>query len=269
MTGVTHKPSESPAAIRAPARHARPPTATTTRRKHVTSLARTVQVLAPLVLGVLLVQGVRGPDPPRATVDALPPRTGTSSTSPSPPTSSRLAVIGDSWSCGEGTDPGSGMAKTDAGFVALAAQDLGWPYEISCIGGTGYTTDEDPYSARAGEVIDHGPDVVLVQGSTNDNHAPGARIEADAEALLGALRTGLPHVRLFVMGPAYSPAVDRALVDVGRAALRTAARHQDATWLDVATAHVLDPSEDFADGVHPDQRGHVLLARWLADELEP
>ena len=224
-------------------------------------------VLVPLVLGGLVGWAVRGPELRGAADDPSAARTGVSGTLPSPGTSPRLAVIGDSWSCGVGSGDGSGLSEPEAGFVGRAARELGWPHEIACLGGTGYTTRHDPFSSRAGEVIAFAPDVVLLQGSTNDDHAPGRRIRSDAESLLRTLGTALPDARLFVMGPAYSPAVDGASVDRGRAALRAAAGSADATWLDVATSGVLE-GEDFADGVHPDRRGHVLLGRWLADELE-
>lgn len=234
---------------------------------HRPPLVLALLVVAALVVGALLLPRVRTTSSPGDTVgDArLPaapivgrPRTG----------APRLAVIGDSWSCGEGTGPAPGLSRVDAGFAGQAARELGWVFEVSCIGGTGYTTEEHAFSTRAGHVIAFGPDVVLLQGSTNDGQATGAAIEAEADVLLSTLRSALPRARLLVMGPAYTPAAHRRLVDVGREALRHAAHHQGATWLDVAGAGVLDQGTDFADGVHPNDRGHRRIARWLVASLD-
>jgi len=86
------------------------------------------------------------------------------------------------------------------GIAGTAARLLGWEYSILALGASGYTTPTLAYIDRLADVVAYNPDVVVVQGSTNEPTTSDA-IRTAANAFYAALIAALPHVRIFVVGP--------------------------------------------------------------------
>jgi lysophospholipase L1-like esterase len=177
----------------------------------------------------------------------------------------RVAFLGDSYSAGTGADPGQG-------YVDLVLADRGWSADrVFAQGGTGYTNlgqiseRETRYLGRVPDVVASAPDVVVVQGSTND--ADAADTEKAAAAVYQQLRAGLPTAAIVAVGPTATPA--DATTTAVRDAVASAARANgvffaDAwDWLDVD-----DPSLWADDGVHPSGAGHRVLADRVSDALD-
>ena len=177
-----------------------------------------------------------------------------------------IGFMGDSWACGGGLALSVGP---DGSYAAQTAKLLGSKYRISCAGGSGYVAPGDtvPFGDRVDDLLAGKPDVVIVQGSTNDYIASESEIESAAEDLFARIRRALPNTRVFALGPAYTPDAPRALTDVARAAIQAAADESGVTWIDLASTGWLDPAVDYADGYHPNANGHRVLARHLADAL--
>lgn len=163
------------------------------------------------------------------------------------------------------------MLSRLAQTVSLVFDQYGWsPDGVFAQGGTGYTNpgqvadNETDYPDRVPEVVAYAPDVVLVQGSTNDGD-PEDTARA-ATATLNALRAALPNAAIIVIGPTQNPvasttlAVDQAL---GQAAQQAGVAFTDAwQWLDPA-----DPSLWSEDNVHPSNAGHQALADRVTEVL--
>jgi acyl-CoA thioesterase-1 len=182
----------------------------------------------------------------------------------------RAVFLGDSWVGGTGIEGGG---PTD-GYAGRAAAVLKWNATYIKGGGTGYTRgngiddtpENGPFIDRVQIAIDAAPDVVVVQGSTNDYAASGEAIEAAANEVYAALRAGLPDVKLYVMGASNVPDADPAAMDVSRAAVAKAAAANGATFID--SNGWLDLNTDFTDGFHPNLGGHQKVGDRLAAAIE-
>jgi lysophospholipase L1-like esterase len=188
----------------------------------------------------------------------------------SPQDASRtIGFIGDSWASGTGTNAG-----TEAGFAALTAQELGWDYAIFAAGGTGYlqssvATGDKPFADRVDELIEFAPDVVVIQGSSNDSLFAAEEVEAAAEELFTAIKAALPDATIYAFGVLDSPAADDTILAGSRQGVSQAALDTDAIYIDPNNDEWLDLASDFADGYHPDAEGHEKVAHQLARQLVP
>ncbi|MDI9894247.1 SGNH/GDSL hydrolase family protein [Rhodococcus sp. IEGM 1381] len=174
-------------------------------------------------------------------------------------------MLGDSYSEATG--------DADAQFPALLARKLCWSVVANGHGGTGYEADgqsaenEGTYGSRLGSVIEIDPDIVIVQGSTND---PGGQsTAAAADTVLSQLRSELPDADVIAVGPASPPGVSIERSTANRDAVRAAAQSADVPFIDALTW--LDPAEAslwLSDDLHPTGEGHSLFATALANAIE-
>lgn len=184
-------------------------------------------------------------------------------------TPTTIGFIGDSWSNGTGTDGGM-----NASYAALAADQLGWEYRIFAGGGTGYlksnpVTGDHPFGDRVDGLIEFAPDVVVVQGSSNDSAYAAEDIERAAEQLFTTLRRELPDATVYALGVFDSPAADDVILATSRQGVAQAAERTSIIYIDPSDDEWLDLKTDFADGFHPDSDGHRKVARQLALQLDP
>lgn len=195
-----------------------------------------------------------------------PPETSSPTPSPEPP--QRIAFLGDSWSCGGGLEVQNARGSAN-GLAGLTAKKTGWPYETFCVGGSGYTTDDTAYITRVPDVIAYAPNVVIVQGSTNDKGDEDETEDAAVDVLT-QLREALPEARIVVVGPSYTPLNERTAIDRAREAIAAAAGAVGVEWVDPAAGGWLDLDGDFnPDGYHPKESGHEKISDRLAAILKP
>jgi len=173
----------------------------------------------------------------------------------------RIAFLGDSWAGGAGSD----AAGAENSYAGKAGRALGAEYAIFPGGGTGYTagnptTGEGPFITRVQPLIEFAPDVVVVQGSSNDYRATGEQIAAAAREVLTTIRAALPEATIYVVGVVDSPASPADRMQISREAVAAAAAEVGATWIDANAEGWLDVNVDFADGFHPNEQGHQKVA---------
>jgi lysophospholipase L1-like esterase len=242
----------------------------------VRTIAFACRVSVLLLCLPVLACGGRGQDegsaaattPVRSSVGSDPQESGQTST-PTPISASagsipRAVFLGDSYTVGFG----GGL-----GYVQPAADQLGWMALPSGQSGTGYVAEgiEDwmgPYGERVDEVADARPDVVVVQGSTNDVGRSIEEIRAAAANLYRELGDRLPEADTIVVGPLAAPAVDAAAVRAVRDALREAASTAGVRFVDPIAEGWLEPSAGlYGDGLHPNDAGYGEMADRLAGSV--
>lgn len=187
-----------------------------------------------------------------------------------PPDPSVL-VLGDSWAAGWGSDDDRG------GYIAEAFQALGWNRTvIQAVGGIGYLnpgdgagTYQDQLDAL-GDLPIGDPDLIIVQGSTNDAAMEYADLPAAADALLDGLHARWPDAALLMLAgaPEQMP-LDPAVRDVN-ALLGTVAADRGIPIIDPIRENWITAEniDDYVDATgHPDNRGHEYLAGRLAADL--
>ncbi|SFO94351.1 Lysophospholipase L1 [Geodermatophilus dictyosporus] len=179
----------------------------------------------------------------------------------------RAVFLGDSYTVGVGTSVGPT-------YAARTADRLGWTEVDAGQSGTGYVADggggdRAPFRARVPDVAQAAPDVVVVQGSTNDAGVPSVEVGAAATALYADLAAAVPGARVVVLGPLAAPGVPRAEIEAIRDALAAAAAQAGLLFVDPVAGDWLAPSQGlWADSTHPDDEGYAVVADELVAALE-
>jgi acyl-CoA thioesterase-1 len=190
-----------------------------------------------------------------------------SSASMAPVTQLTAVFLGDSYTAGVGA------SAPESGYAQRTAALMGWRAVVEGQGGTGYVNPSESraqsvYTGRLARVTAAGPDVVVVQGSTNDAGRPWKSVEAAATELYGRLRVALPSARIVVLGPLAPPGVDPDAVGRIRNALARAASTAGVPFIDPIAAGWLLPADGlYADPGHPNDDGYRQLADHLARAL--
>lgn len=187
-----------------------------------------------------------------------------------PPTSAApvMYVIGDSWTTGYGADPDRTWAKD-------AAHELGLHLEADAVGGTGYLNaagvQGGTYLQRAKAIPGSAhPDLIVLQGGSNDVTENLAGFRAAVAATVGAVRARSGGARIVILGPGLDvepePStyreVDATLAAVARSDHLQYISMLGEEWItDSNFQRVIDPST-----AHPSVRGHsYLAARFVKD----
>ena len=187
-----------------------------------------------------------------------------------PPNPSVL-VLGDSWAAGWGSDDDRG------GYIAEAFQTLGWTRtEIVAVGGIGYLNPGDDAGDYQDQVDALGalpfgdPDLIIVQGSTNDAAVEYAGLPEAADTLFDSLHLRWPGAQLLMLAgcPEEAPA-DPAVLEVN-ALLTTVAVERQIPIIDPARENwiTVDNIDEYVDVTgHPNDEGHEYLAGRLVTDL--
>lgn len=179
---------------------------------------------------------IDGSDPSFGGIKVEP--TATIQRGPSP--SLRLASLCDS--IGAGATDYSRYTSWVGVLQELLGGDSG-VYNLG-IGGTGYTVGmgTTDFLTRVPDVIASGADVVVLQGEQNDGTVANATLQANALAVVNAVRAGLPKAIVFMVG-AYSAGTPTAVKMGHDGALRAAAAAGGAHFISL-----LDPSDATVSG---------------------
>jgi lysophospholipase L1-like esterase len=177
-----------------------------------------------------------------------------------------IGFLGDSWTEGVG-------ATGRRGYVVRTAEELGWGYANFGVGGSGYSVpgpNNSLFAERIAPLAAMHPDLVVVQGSLNERHSTLGALRPAAVRTLTALRAALgPRTPVLVVGASYNPGTADATIDWINAAVAAAAQQADLPFVNPAEAGWTDPADGsvWSDTIHPDDRGHQLIADHLAPLL--
>jgi lysophospholipase L1-like esterase len=171
-----------------------------------------------------------------------------------------MVVLGDSIASGS-----SYGGRGSHGWPYIVAQKLGLLSFPCAQPGTGYTT-VDPfgsgkaYTARIRCVVELKPDILIAEGSRNDDD--GEATKKAAAEVLGKLRQELPEAKFLVIGPLYLDKTDGRTTPVNEA-VKAAATSLGLTYVDtIKEGWFTGSARSFVaeDGIHPTDEGHRYLA---------
>ena len=225
------------------------------RRKYLLVVGAVV-VAAVIVVSIFAATNTR----PKMEAVIFEPHTGSSFT---------IAVIGDSWSAGAGSDSNTSFSS----FGTIATRQLGVKGVIFAARGTGYTTTSTAgrvYSERLARVAAVEPDLVVVQGSVNDaRQSPAEAVGSASKQLFSDLKAVLPGAVIVATGPMDAPITVPAETAASSAAIRASALAEGVHFIDPVAEGWL-PLDDalFSDGLHPNQAGYDLIGARLAEDLK-
>ncbi|WP_433039067.1 SGNH/GDSL hydrolase family protein [Actinomycetospora sp. CA-053990] len=164
-----------------------------------------------------------------------------------------VVALGDSYTA----------VSRSAGWVPVLGMSRRWTAYAEGFGGSGFVNPGPcrnmAFAQRIGSVLDHRPDVVIVQGGMNDVGVSEDELRAAADQVLAGLHR-VPVV--VVVGPPAAPAratgtagVDRVLAEVCATAGRTYISTQN--W----------PLQFRADNIHLTTPGYVDFGRRVASSV--
>jgi lysophospholipase L1-like esterase len=188
------------------------------------------------------------------------------------------AFLGDSYTYGVGA-----TVHTD-GYAYLVARAEHWTADVVGLPGSGYVRvalkDGKRISAGIPSVIAADPQVVIVECGRNDvdNGIDIDQVEPNALADLRALRAGLPHSTIVVLGPVWLSGFPGPRVFAVRDAVHAAQQQiPGSLWIDPVaehwfTGHFGTRTGDDASMInyavgHPNNAGYRHIARLLERDL--
>jgi lysophospholipase L1-like esterase len=233
-------------------------------------LARAAAVVGVAML--VLSTSCSSPDVRRAASPTAPATATAASVGPATATAGARTVvfIGDSWTDGTG-------ASRSGGFPALTAELLGWEYTELGVSGSGYVVPGagGPFRSRIAQAVAGAPDVIVVQGSLNEQRVDVDELGRAALDTLTELRQEAdPATDILVVGAPDAPGTDPVRIDrvndAVSAAVSAAAAAADVRFVDPAAEGWTDPDDPalWADPIHPNDAGHREIAERLAPILE-
>lgn len=179
-----------------------------------------------------------------------------------------VSIIGDSY-----TD-GVGVNSRGLSYSSRAAQSQCWNINRVAQSGTGYTNpgsraDTRPYTEpeRIRNALYGEPDLIIVQGSTNDEKRPGVRAAA-LDVLSELRRQAPPETEVVAVGPTIPPDTDPAAIRTVRDEVASAAAEAGVPFIDPIERRWLTANGVYAtDGLHPNDAGHLEFADDLVTAL--
>jgi lysophospholipase L1-like esterase len=135
----------------------------------------------------------------------------TDTITPAPTIGPRCIIIGDSFA------EGSGSNQVDS-YPRILGEALGWTdVWQSGLGSTGFLANgSTKYTYRdrvIPDVISRNPDMVVFQGSVNDNSYTGTQIEAEARLLFAQVRNALPNCLIVATSPLWYKGVSSVTIN--------------------------------------------------------
>jgi lysophospholipase L1-like esterase len=194
--------------------------------------------------------------------------------------------LGDSLTAGGGS-PFVDSAHT---YCNTTGALLGWTVVNKGEGGCGYLHPGNSsgltYAGRVdADVIALTPDVVVVQGGTNDMSYDIPTVVAAAGSLLARIKAGLPNAELYVLGLFYPmigcwPGWDEGAIWQFSLAMPAVVKPYGLwidpvvqQWLTETDAPIAWPGNSAVyrgtDGTHPTQAGHNYMGTKLAFAISP
>lgn len=208
-----------------------------------------------------------------ATSTALPPKPTPAPTAPriefGP--GSKVMFVGDSWSAG------TGASVHTNGYAYKLGEAMGWEVDVQAVGATGYLNPgtsgkNETYENRVQSLPDGSPDLIIVQGSVNDQNKPTFGMEEAVLAVIIELRVKYPHAQLVIFGPTPSTVpynqnlvvMDKILQNVAKVSRTNYISPIQGQWL------IADNYDELMNhqNRHPNNAGHAYLARKLRTALE-
>jgi lysophospholipase L1-like esterase len=224
------------------------------RRRHALAIGAGGVLVAALLSGIVTTS---------SSADAAPKR-------PRP-----VAVfIGDSFT------KGAGATKRANSFAARVGAHEHWRVVNLGRGGTGYVTASTQgllscgiaYCGAYGERVDDAmaarPAVVIVSGGINDVNQPLPVFRSGVDQLFADLKAHLPkRTFIAVTTPQWPEAVPPEAFDLEVQAVRASAKQHRVHYLDIGEPLATGMDLKAADGVHPNDVGHAVIARAIEKGL--
>lgn len=176
----------------------------------------------------------------------------------------QVLTIGDSIMKGFGLDPSEPWPEL------LSAQD-GWQLTTMATNGAGFLTEGDSGNtfvdlARAAAALH--PDLIVIQGSSNDFGQSNAQLAAATTQGLALLRAEFPSAKIIGLSMVWSETTPPAQTAAINSQVEAAVTAVGGTYLDVGQPLGEHAELMQGDDVHPTAAGQVVLARAIGVAID-
>lgn len=168
---------------------------------------------------------------------------------------------------------GYGLEREDA-YPAVIQQKIdsaGMPWEVVNAGLSGEKSAGALQRVRSW-LIRQPFDVLVVETGANDmlTGADVDTLRANIQSIIDTVRAARPAARIVLVGMLGAPNMGRAYVDRFNAIFPELARENDLPFIPFLLEGVAaQPQLNLADGIHPNEQGHRILAATVWKTLEP
>jgi len=179
-----------------------------------------------------------------------------------------VAFYGDSYTLG------TGATDDAARWSSVISAERGWREYNPSINGLGYLHNRTIFGEGdlPALIIEQRPDIVVVTMGLNDNFVfeqEGERIREQMNDDIDRLVAALPEARLIIVEPFWHIDERPDSVDTIIGWQRDMAERIDADHIAGASRWIAGrPDLMAADGVHPNDEGHAVIAERMLAELE-
>lgn len=171
----------------------------------------------------------------------------------------RVLAIGDSVMKGFGLSPASAWPE-------LLAGNNGWDLTSLACDGAGFLTVgserecDDTFLgvAEAADTVD--PDLIIIEGSSNDYGQPDAELAAATTKTLALLRAKYPDARIIGLSAVWTDTLPDDQVEAINAQVSSAVAAVGGSYFDIGQPLSGHPEIMQADDVHPTAAGQLILA---------
>lgn len=180
-----------------------------------------------------------------------------------------VSFIGDSYT--GGSDMGGGG---DRNYTKILGSKYGWHVVNTAVGGTGYVhagPGRAPFeAAQLAKALRERPNLLVVEGSRNDEYNDPSAVRLAADRLIGDVRAQSPATKILIVGPIWSAEPPTKGVLAARDAVRYAASDNHVPFIDPIEERWLSggpPGTIGTDMVHPTDAGHLRMATLLEADM--
>lgn len=168
---------------------------------------------------------------------------------------------------------GYGLEREDA-YPAVVQQKIdsaGLPWEVVNAGLSGEKSAGALQRVR-GWLIRQPFDVLVIETGANDmlTGADVDTLRANIQSMIDTVRAARPAARIVLVGMLAAPNLGRAYVDRFNGVFPELARENELPFIPFLLEGVAaQPQLNLADGIHPNEQGHRVLAATVWKTLEP
>lgn len=212
----------------------------------------------------------------------IPRNVATSSTPPQViPTIATPAPRLDAAFMGDSYTAGAGSSVWANSFTNLVANSQGWNEKNFGRGGTGYTgsvsgavakiacglTYCPSYEEMIVTVAAKKPAIVFVSGGRNQASEDQLQLARGITKFYSDLRAALPNVKIFATSPVWDSSATPASLQLMASAVKEATEAVGGVYLDIGQPLHGHPELITADHVHPNDAGHLAIAKAIEAAL--
>lgn len=178
----------------------------------------------------------------------------------------RIVFLGDSLTAGYGISP----EQAYPALIERKIDEAGLPYEVMAAGLSGETSAGG--LRRVNWVLQRPADILVIALGSNDG-LRGIELSdtrANLQGIIDSAREKHPDIEIVVAGMQMPPNLGKAYTQEFRSLFPELAEKNGVTLIPFLLEGVGgDPELNIADGIHPNPRGHQIVADTVWKTLEP